>query len=92
MSTILEIILIQLTLQEFKQVGGDHHLYVRPGETFWSIAEELHGHYIIYLRGGLANTTCPAHPSSSLDQEVKPTNWEYYDDSGGWLKAELLLR
>ena len=57
-------------LQVFKQVGNleDHHLYVRPGESIWSVANELNS-TSIWLRGGRANTTCPAHPSSCLDQQ-----------------------
>ena len=76
----------------FKLVGSGCHLYVRPGETIWSIANKLNGDNI-YLRGGLANTTCPAHPSSSLDHEGEATNWEYYNYGVyNWHKATLLLR
>ena len=64
---------------------------MRPGETIWSIANDLNSD-CIHLRGGHATTTCPAHPSSSLDQQGGASNWEYYDDYGDWRKAELLLR
>ena len=58
------LILIRFHLQVFEQVGKDRYLYVRPGESIWSVAYELNDRYI-WLRGGRASQSCPAHPSSS---------------------------
>ena len=91
MSTILKIILIQLLWQVFIEVESDCYFYVPLGENIWVMGDNLDGDCVLSdLRGGLANTTCPAHPSSSLDQEGEATNWKYYN-YGGWFKAELLL-
>ena len=71
----------------FKQVGEDHHLYVRPGESIWSVARELNDE-TIWLKGGRASQSCPAHPSSSLNQEGDASNWK--TDKG--VKGGVLLR
>ena len=72
----------------FKQVGPhDHHLYVRPGETIWSIADKLNDS-TIWLKGGRASQSCPAHPSSSLDEQGDANNWETYEG----VKEGVLLR
>ena len=63
-------------MQVFTYAERERHLYVRPGEAFWSLEFELNGDYV-YLRGGRANTTCPAHPSSCLDQQGEANNWEF---------------
>ena len=63
-------------VQVFKHAESNRHLYVRPGEAFWSLEITLSGDYA-GLRGGRADTTCPAHPSSCLDQHGEAGNWEF---------------
>ena len=75
----------------FKQVGRDSHLYVRPGETIWSIADQLNAS-TIWLKGGPASHNCPAHPSSSLDQQGDANNWKHWTSDGWYAKGEVLLR
>ena len=75
----------------FKQVGGDFHLYVQPGESIWSVANKLNDD-TIWLRGGRANTTCPAHPSSCLDQQGEANNWEFHKRRGEYGKGGVFLR
>ena len=71
----------------FKQEDKDRHLYVRPGEAIWSIEYQLNKGDI-ELKGGLANQSCPAHPSSYLSQEGDANNWETEDG----VKQEVHLR
>ena len=71
----------------FKQEDRDRHLYVRPGEAIWSIEYQLNKGDI-ELKGGLANQSCPAHPSSYLNQEGDANNWETEDG----FKPEVHLR
>jgi len=62
------------------------YLFVRPGKKVWTIAGELnresgHSHadpppFRFNLQGGRANQSCPAHPSSSLNQQGDAINWE----------------
>ena len=49
---------------------------MRPGEAIWSVATRLNVYSTVYLKGGLANQSCPAHPSSCLDQQGDANNWE----------------
>ena len=60
---------------------------MRPGEATWSIEYELNKGDI-ELKGGLANQSCPAHPSSYLNQEGDANNWETEDG----VKQEVHLR
>ena len=63
---------------------------MRPGEAIWSLEHSLNDDYV-QLRGGRANTTCPAHPSSCLDQQGQAGNWEFKNRIYEWEKAEILL-
>ena len=71
----------------FKQENRDRHLYVKPGGAIWSIEDGLNKGDI-RLSGGLANQTCPAHPSSLIDQTGNANNWETHDG----VKGGVLLR
>ena len=77
-------------VQVFKHAERNRHLYVRPGEAFWSLEWGLNDDDI-GLRGGRANKTCPAHPSSCLDQQREASNWQFMK-GGEWETAEILLR
>ena len=80
-----------ILIQVFTYADNDRHLYVRPGEAFWSLEWGLNDDDV-HLRGGRANNTCPAHPSSCLDQQGEASNWEFKNRYGKWEKAEILLR
>ena len=71
----------------FKQEDKDRHLYVKAGKAIWSIEDGLN-RGVIKLSGGLANQTCPAHPSSLIDQTGNAMNWETHDG----VKGGVLLR
>ena len=70
--------------QEDNYLTITNYLYVKPGEAIWSIEYELNKGDI-ELSGGLANQTCPAHPSSLIDQKGNATNWETEDGVKGVL-------
>ena len=74
------------------------HLFVRPGQTIWTIANKLNKEpwkhhsdpppFRFYLHGGRASHSCPAHPSSSLDQQGDSNNWV----NDNRVKVGVLLR
>ena len=73
-------------LQVFKQVGEDCHLYVKPGESIWSIHKLNSG--TTWLKGSRASQSCPAHPRSSLNHQGDANNWE----TNRGVKGGVLLR
>ena len=88
---------IMCHLQVFKQPHFGY-LFVRPGRRIWTIASKLnresgHSHadpppFCFDLQGGRANQSCPAHPSSSINQQGDANNWE----SDKRVKGGVLLR
>ena len=76
---------------EVKGVEIKSPLYVKPGEKTWSIAHRLND-TTIWLKGGLASQSCPAHPHSSLNQHGDANNWKYWTKGDGYGNGGVLLR
>ena len=72
--------------------GKQKYLYVRTNTSSWMIGPDNNGgRYSSWIRSASAGSGCPASPANKNNERGKRTSWQYYDYTGKWRNAEIVI-